>query len=127
MKSSYFKNGGVTLKGSPPTLQGTRIGVMKQKLQKVIVFLSLIYWQVGSAYAEAQSKEEIEFFLQAIGTFLIHIVGPGILVIGIAVAGVSMALGNEQGMRQGALAAGGGALIMLSRAVLDLIQSLTGF
>jgi hypothetical protein len=58
---------------------------------------------------------------------LITIVGPGILVIGIAVAGVSMALGNEQGMRQGAIAAGGGALIMLSRAVLDLIQNVTNF
>jgi hypothetical protein len=38
-----------------------------------------------------------------------------------------MALGDEQGMRRGALAAGGGALILLSRAVLDFIQNITRF
>ncbi len=92
-----------------------------------MIFLWLLVLQANIAYAEARSKEEIEFFLEAVGTFLIQIIGPGILVIGIAVAGVSMALGNEQGMRQGALAAGGGALIMLSRAILDLIKNVTGF
>lgn len=71
--------------------------------------------------------DEIEYFLEAVGTFLIQTIGPGILVIGVAIAGISMAIGNEQGMRQGALAAGGGALIMLSRAILDLIKHFTGF
>ena len=93
----------------------------------MVSVLTVMLIQANMAYAEAQSKEEIEFFLEAVGTFLIQIIGPGILVIGIAVAGVSMALGNEQGMRQGALAAAGGALIMLSRAVLDLIKNLTRF
>lgn len=100
---------------------------MRQRLDKVLIFLWLLVLQANIAYAEARSKEEIEFFLEAIGTFLIQVIGPGILVIGIAVAGVSMAMGNEQGMRQGALAAGGGALIMLSRAILDLIKDVTGF
>lgn len=100
---------------------------MKQKLGKISIFLWLLFLQASMAYAEAQSKEEIEFFLEAVGTFLIQIVGPGILVIGVAIAGISMALGNEQGMRQGGLAAGGGALIMLSRAILDLIKNVTGF
>lgn len=79
------------------------------------------------AYAEATSKEEIKYFLEAVGTFLIQNVGPGIVVIGVVLAGISIALGNEQGMKQGALAIGGGALIMLARAVLDLIQNWTGF
>ena len=100
---------------------------MKQKLGKISIFLWLLFLQANMAYAEAQSKEEIEFFLEAVGTFLIQIIGPGILVIGVAIAGIAMALGNEQGMRQGALAAGGGALIMLSRAILDLIKNVTGF
>ncbi len=80
-----------------------------------------------NAYAFAGSEEDLGFFLERIGDFLIRTVGPGVLVIGIAVAGVSMALGDEQGMRRGGLAAGGGALIMLSRAVLDLIQNVTHF
>lgn len=100
---------------------------MKSKVERAILFLSFLFLQAHLVYAEAQSKEEIEYFLEGLGTFLIQTIGPGILVIGIAIAGISMAAGNEQGIRRGALAAGGGALIMLSRAILDLIQNITGF
>ncbi len=92
---------------------------------KLTSFLLIIF--AASAYAEAGSESDLSAFLQQVGDFLIRTIGPGVLVIGIAVAGVSMALGDEQGMRRGALAAGGGALIMLSRAVLDLIQNVTHF
>ncbi len=100
---------------------------MRKMIAKYLVILTAIYLHAGIAYAEAQNQEELGYFLDAVGTFLIQSVGPGILVIGIAVSGISMALGNEQGMRRGALAAGGGALIMLARAVLDLIKNVTGF
>ena len=59
--------------------------------------------------------------------FLIRTVGPAVLVIGIAVAGVGMALGDERAMQRGALAAGGGALILLSRAILDFISHVAHF
>lgn len=92
---------------------------------KILGFVSLVLAQ--SVYAAAGSEDDLGYFLERIGDFLIRTIGPGVLVIGVAVAGVSMALGDEQGMRRGALAAGGGALIMLSRAVLDLIQNVTHF
>lgn len=87
----------------------------------------LLLVNAQSAFAQASSEDDLGYFLEQIGDFLIRTVGPGVLVIGIAVAGVSMALGDEQGMRRGGLAAGGGALIMLSRAILDLIQNVTHF
>ena len=87
----------------------------------------LVFTRAQILYAQAGSEEDLRFFLERVGDFLIRSVGPGVLVIGIAVAGVSMALGDEQGMRRGALAAGGGALIMLSRAILDFIQNVTNF
>lgn len=86
-----------------------------------------LFWSASVAWAQAASEEDLRFFLERVGDFLIRTVGPGVLVIGVAVAGVSMALGDEQGMRRGAIAAGGGALIMLSRAILDLIQNVTHF
>ncbi len=92
---------------------------------EILGFVSLVLAQ--SVYAAAGSEDDLGYFLERIGDFLIRTIGPGVLVIGVAVAGVSMALGDEQGMRRGALAAGGGALIMLSRAVLDLIQNVTHF
>lgn len=94
---------------------------------KIILFLFLILLQTHFAFAEARAKEDIQYFLDSLGTFLIQIVGPGIIVIGITIAGISMALGNELGMRRGAIAAGGGALIMLARAILDLMKDVTGF
>ena len=99
--------------------------------KKFITVISLMGFlliiSTNSAYAQAGSEADLGAFLEQIGDFLIRTVGPGVLVIGISVAGVSMALGDEQGMRRGALAAGGGAIIMLSRAILDLIQNVTHF
>lgn len=101
------------------------------KLKKVINILSLLGFLFcafsSSGYAQAGSEADLGSFLEQVGDFLIRTIGPGVLVIGVSVAGVSMALGDEQGMRRGALAAGGGAVIMLSRAILDLIQNVTHF
>ncbi len=100
---------------------------LKQKIFRILIPASLLMLQATVAFAEASSESDLDSFLTGIGDFLIRTVGPGVLVIGIAVAGVSMALGDERGMQRGALAAGGGALIMLARAVLDFIQSITRF
>ena len=104
---------------------------MNQKVRNVITSLtsiwSVLFWYSGIAWAQAASEQDLQYFLEQVGDFLIRTVGPGVLVIGVAIAGVSMALGDEQGMRRGAIAAGGGALIMLSRAILDLIQNVTHF
>ena len=100
---------------------------IKQKIFRIVLPASLLMLQATVAFAEASSESDLDSFLTGIGDFLIRTVGPGVLVIGIAVAGVSMALGDERGMQRGALAAGGGALIMLARAVLDFIQSITHF
>jgi type IV secretory pathway VirB2 component (pilin) len=99
----------------------------REALKTTGIFGILALIPAGPAFAQAGSEEDLRFFLERLGDFLIRTVGPGVLVIGVAVAGVSMALGDEQGMRRGALAAGGGALIMLARAVLDLIQNITHF
>ena len=99
----------------------------RQKILRVLVPATFLMLQATVAFAEANAEADLDSFLSGIGDFLIRTVGPGVLVIGIAVAGVSMALGDERGMQRGALAAGGGALIMLARAVLDFIQSITNF
>ncbi|PIQ87182.1 MAG: hypothetical protein COV74_01280 [Candidatus Omnitrophica bacterium CG11_big_fil_rev_8_21_14_0_20_45_26] len=103
---------------------------MQKRIQRIfwtcVASGFLLTLQAGILYA-GDSEEDLRVFLESLGDFLIQTIGPGVLVIGVAIAGVSMALGDEQGMRRGALAAGGGALIMLARAILDLIQNLTGF
>jgi len=103
------------------------MGKRFSKFGQVLVGLGVLLLQAQICYAEAGSETDLQFFLQGVGDFMIRTMGPGVLVIGVAISGISMALGDEQGMRRGALAAGGGALIMLSRAILALIQNVTHF
>lgn len=99
---------------------------MKNK-RLFFVSLCLLLVRASLAYASSDSETQLGEFLNGIADFLIRIIGPGILVIGVCIGGISMATGNEMGLRRGIFAALGGALIMMSRAVLDLIQRLTGF
>ncbi len=101
--------------------------IIRGALQVAMMVGLVLLFRLQPAFAEATSESDLSSFLEGVGDFLIRIVGPAVLVIGVAVAGVSMALGDEQGMRRGALAAGGGALILLSRAVLAFIQNITRF
>lgn len=104
------------------------VDMKTEKLRNVLTLLGFFLLIFShSVYAQAGSEADLGSFLEQIGDFLIRTIGPGVLVIGISIAGVSMALGDEQGMRRGALAAGGGAVIMLSRAILDLMQNVTHF
>lgn len=104
---------------------------MNRKLFKKLFFVFTVMLIAASdatlAFAQATSEQDIRFFLERVGDFLIRTVGPSVLVIGVCVAGVSMAMGEDEGKRRGILAALGGALIMLSRAILDLIQRITNF
>ncbi len=79
------------------------------------------------AFAVATSESDLGLFLEGVGDFLIRTVGPAVLVIGISVAGIGMALGDERAMSRGGLAAAGGALILLSRAILDFISRIAHF
>ncbi len=98
-------------------------------MRKKTWFLIICFVLLRATYALAFSDSETQLgqFLDGIADFLIRVIGPGILVIGVCIGGISMATGNEMGLRRGIFAALGGALIMMARAILDLIQRLTGF
>ncbi len=98
------------------------------KTTKAFIVLSLfLLFKTTAAHAALfDSEAQLGQFLQGIGDFLITIVGPGVLVIGVCIGGISMATGNEMGLRRGIFAAFGGAMILMARAILDLIQRLTG-
>ncbi len=103
----------------------------KKRLQKLLlagfIFGVFAFFKTHLAFAESNSEADLEYFLEGVGDFLINKVGPAVLVIGVCVAGAGMALGDHLATQRGFLAAVGGALILLSRAVLDLIQRITNF
>ena len=95
------------------------------KPRKIILLsLLMLFVAAGAAFADSTSEAQLGTFLQGIADFII---GPAILVIGVCMGGISMATGNERGLNRGIMAALGGAIIMMSRAILDLLQRLTGF
>ena len=103
-------------------------GSLNMKTRKIILLsLLMLVVRAGAAFADSTSEVQLGTFLQGFADFLIRIVGPAILVIGVCMGGISMATGNERGLNRGIMAALGGAIIMMSRAILDLLQRLTGF
>ena len=95
--------------------------------EKIWLPILLVLLHTGTALAFGDSEAQLGSFLQGVADFLIRIIGPAVLVIGVCMGGICMATGNEEGLQKGIVAALGGALIMMSRAILDLIQRLTGF
>lgn len=95
--------------------------------KKLFILIALMLLIANNAFAVSESESQLGEFLEGVADFLIRIIGPAILVIGVAIGGISMATGNEMGLRRGIFAAFGGAIIMMSKAILDLIQRLTGF
>ena len=93
----------------------------------VVVMIGILLLMATPVFAESQSEVQLKVFLEDIATFLIRVIGPSILVIGLAISGISMAVGDLQGISRGILAVIGGALIMMARSILDLIQRITGF
>lgn len=98
-----------------------------KKTKSILLSLLITMVQAQAAFADTGSEAQLGSFLQGIADFLIQIVGPAVLVIGVCLGGVSMATGDERGVSRGIMAALGGALIMMSRAILALIQRLSGF
>lgn len=94
-----------------------------------IIILTLLAFIFLSTFAFAQfdSEGSLRKFLDNIGDTLIKTIGPGILVIGVCIGGIGMATGSEAGLRRGIYAIAGGAMIMMSRSVLQLIQKWTNF
>lgn len=97
------------------------------KRKIIFTFVFILLFRATAALAFSDSEAQLGDFLDGIADFLIRVIGPGILVIGVCIGGISMATGNERGLQRGIYAALGGAFIMMARAILDLIQRLTGF
>src|SRR5437667_9038493 len=78
-------------------------------------------------FAQVSGNEgALSSFLQQSANWLVTILGPGIFVIGVIMVGISLAMGDQDAMRKGGYVVGGGALIFLSQAVVELLKRLAG-
>jgi type IV secretory pathway VirB2 component (pilin) len=70
--------------------------------------------------AQAQEAESI---LQNGTDYLIGILGPGVFLLGVIIAGFSLAMGNRDGVIKGIYAIVGGVCILGAHAVVETIKS----
>ena len=67
------------------------------KKKQIIFIIALLLLRTSLAFAFSDSEAQLENFLEGIADFLIRVIGPGILVIGVCMGGISMATGDERG------------------------------
>jgi len=81
------------------------------------------------AWAQYGGNEgQVTSFLAQSANWLVAVLGPGVIAIGVIMLGLSLAIGNVDAMRRGGYVVGGGALIFLSQALVSLLRRLaSGF
>lgn len=86
---------------------------MKQLVYRVGVMSLLVVSQLMAA-------DKLEGFFEEANSYLITVIGPAIVLIGIAVAGLYMALGRPEGVKRGIWAITGGVVLSLSTWLYNL-------
>ncbi len=100
----------------------------KQKMiHKALMFTGMLLFNARFAFAEATSEADLIDFLSGIGDFLINTVAGPLFIIGICLAGAAVIFGDSRTAQKFGLVALGGAIMLLSRALLDILERLTNF
>lgn len=73
------------------------------------------------------AQSQVQSFFDGTAGFLIKTVGTGVFVLGLIVAGIKVATGDQNGMRSAVMVMVGGAVIFLSKSLVAIISQFTGF
>lgn len=95
-------------------------GVTKSISQIAIRCIGLGGALILPTLARAQEAESI---LQNGTDYLIGILGPGVFLLGVIIAGFSLAMGNRDGVIKGIYAIVGGVCILGANAIVETIKS----
>ena len=97
------------------------------KIQLVLMAAGMTLLNAKLAFAEANSEADLVDFLSGVGDFLINTVAGPLFIIGICLAGAAVIFGDTRTAQKFGLVALGGAIMLLSRALLDILERLTNF
>ncbi|MFH1725862.1 MAG: TrbC/VirB2 family protein [Elusimicrobiota bacterium] len=102
---------------------------MRRTRTKSAATVGLMLLAAARAHAQYGGNEgQLGSFLAQSANWLVTILGPGVIAIGVIMVGLSLAIGNVDAMRRGGYVIGGGALIFLSQALVAVLQRLaSGF
>lgn len=96
-------------------------------IQGALITAGVVLFNARIAFAEASSEADLVDFLTGVGDFLINTVAGPLFIIGICLAGAAVIFGDTRTAQKFGLVALGGAIMLLSRALLDILERLTNF
>jgi len=97
------------------------------KMQLALIATAMTFLNARLAFAEANSEADLVDFLSGVGDFLINTVAGPLFIIEICLAGAAVIFGDTRTAQKFGLVALGGAIMLLSRALLDILERLTNF
>lgn len=92
---------------------------MKQKMQHNFTFFT--FWIMAWMYSSHGWAQSIDAIVQDGADYLISRLGPALFLVGIAITGISIALGNIGAVRKGAYVVGGGITVMAAQGIFNAI------
>lgn len=96
-------------------------------VQGALITVGMVLLNAKLAFAEANSEADLVDFLTGVGDFLINTVAGPLFIIGICLAGAAVIFGDTRTAQKFGFVALGGAIMLLSRALLDILERLTNF
>ena len=72
------------------------------------------------------AQSQVQSFFDGTTGFLVKTIGTGVFVLGLVVAGMKVATGDQNGMRSAVMVMVGGAVIFLSKSIVAIVSQYTG-
>src|SRR5438552_1635326 len=105
----------------------------KKMLWAVLVLAAFLWLGIhGTGYADtpldgvAGVSSQVQNFFNGAAGFLVKTVGSGVFILGLVVAGIKIAGGDQGGLRNAVMVMIGGAIIFLAKPIVDILTGIAG-
>ena len=97
-------------------------------LVATLLFMTAFFiWpSVGRVFADYGGESQVQSFFDGTAGFLVKTIGTGVFILGLIVAGIKIASGDQNGLRTAAMVMIGGAIIFLSKPLVNILSRLAG-
>ena len=93
----------------------------------LLLMAVIVLWpSVGRVYADYGGESQVQSFFVGTAGFLIKTIWTGVFILGLIVAGIKIASGDQNGLRTAAMVMIGGAIIFLSKPLVSILSRFAG-
>lgn len=93
----------------------------------LLLMTVIVIWpSVGRVYADYGGESQVQSFFDGTAGFLVKTIGTGVFILGLVVAGIKIASGDQNGLRTACMVMIGGAIIFLAKPLVGILSRLAG-